>query len=166
MFSVLETINALELAEEIGENGVGLIASTWGSTLGTLVLPGIGTVAGGLVGSIVSSIIYQGAMKTLREERASERRREKIVKWAAEAKLCMERENRALARQAHTLHLQRAEAFSTGLCLLQKSESNKDINAYLQGMQYILGAFGVSADFRSEKELDAFMRNPNKKLIF
>lgn len=159
-------INALELAEEIGENGVGLVASTWGSALGTLVLPGIGTVAGGLVGSIASSIIYQGAMKTLREERASERRREKIVKWAAEAKLCMEQENRALARQAHTLHLQRAEAFSTGLCLLQKSESNKDINAYLQGMKYILGAFDVSADFRSEKELDDFMRNPNKKLIF
>lgn len=159
-------INELELAESIGENGIGIVASSWGATAGTMVMPGIGTVVGGLAGSMVSAIIYQGAMKTLHKERLSNARRIQVEKWAREAERQLKKENQELRRRNHSLHLQREQAFTDGLNLLVESEKKNNVTAYLQGIQQIVQAVGGSISFHSERDIDNFMRDPTKKLQF
>ena len=61
-------IDASELAYDLGNGAIGvsgsMIGSQYGAALGTMIMPGVGTVAGGLVGGMVGYAVSAEAYKT------------------------------------------------------------------------------------------------------
>lgn len=93
-------ISEEELFMELGEKGVGVMASGYGAAVGTFaggivgtMVPGIGNVIGATVGSFVGSILgytvssalYNGAFQSLKIANMSEKRRIKIEEIVREA---------------------------------------------------------------------------------
>ena len=159
-------LNGLELMEDLGANGVGIAASTWGAGLGSLVFPGVGTLVGGLVGSVAASVIYNGAMKTLHDERLSVKQRREMESWAREATKEMRHQRQIVEEECQKHRQLRLQAINGGLHLLEDSEINGDVNTYIEGMQKIMGAIGMKLPFENQEDVNTFMRDSTKKLIF
>ncbi len=61
-------IDEEELMIELGEKGTGMIAASYGTAIGTAILPGIGSIVGGMLGYTVSSIFYNGSLDALKSD--------------------------------------------------------------------------------------------------
>lgn len=93
-------IDSIQLVEELGEKGTGMMVASMGAAIGTMVFPGIGTVIGSMVGYMTSSTIYGACMQVLSEERISAERRVKIKNFP------MQRLNQCRCKGENYFHLQ------------------------------------------------------------
>lgn len=159
-------IDAVELAVELGEKGVGAMASSWGAAVGTLVLPGIGTVVGSIVGYMASSMIYQGALQAFEDERLSWENRDKIHAYVESAKAQLEQETEAIERYYVNLYARRKQVFRSELQQVRRASMRDDFNAFAAGLQQIVGEFGDNLQFHTFKEFDEFMNDENSVLDF
>lgn len=159
-------IDAVGLAVELGEKGVGVMASSWGATIGTLVLPGIGTVVGSIVGYMASSMIYQGALQAFEDERLSRENRERIHAYVERAKEQLEQETEEIERYYVTQYARRKQVFRSGLQQVRQASERGDFTAFAAGLQQIVGEFGDNLQFHTFEEFDAFMRDENSALDF
>ena len=50
--------------------------------------------------------------------------------------------------------------------MLEDSDINGDVNTYIEGMQKIMGAIGMKLPFENQEDVNTFMRDSTKKLIF
>lgn len=159
-------INELELANELGEKSVGIIASSWGATVGTAILPGIGTAIGGTIGYMASSILYQGAMKVYEDERLSLKQRKKIYEFVKASNCQMEVNRKILEQHIRTKYNNRKRVFQQSFQLIEKSTKTNDFDMFLKGMNQIVIEIEANLQFKNFKDIDSFMRDPMKKLEF
>src|SRR5699024_12324264 len=84
-----EELSELELIEELGEKGTGMMAASMGAAIGTAILPVYGTVVGGIVGGMAGymncSILYNSEIDLLKDERTSDANRQIVEEIANEA---------------------------------------------------------------------------------
>lgn len=159
-------IDEAQLAEELGEKGVGMLAAGWGAAAGTLLLPGIGTAVGGMLGYTVSSILYKSAMETFAEENLSLERREKIAVIADAALGAMERQRLELNDLIDRFFSHRKQVFDAGFVLLELSTERNDLELFTRGLNGISVEMGFSLQFKHFDEFDAFMKDPDSVLEF
>ncbi|OQY39446.1 MAG: hypothetical protein B6229_03750 [Spirochaetaceae bacterium 4572_7] len=67
-------IDEVELFEELGETGTGMLASSLGATIGQIVIPVpiVGSIIGGMVGYTLNSIFYSEALNALKGAKLAE----------------------------------------------------------------------------------------------
>ena len=118
------------------------------------------------MGSVAASVIYNGAMKTLHDERLSVKQRREMESWAREAKKEMRHQRQIVEEECQKHRQLRLQAINGGLHLLEDSEINGDVNTYIEGMQKIMGAIGMKLPFENQEDVNTFMRDSTKKLIF
>lgn len=159
-------IDATELAVELGEKGVGAMASSWGAAAGTAVLPGIGTVVGSMVGYMASSMIYQGALQAFEDERLSRENRERIHAYVESAKKQLEQETEEIEKYYVTLYARRKQVFRAGLQQVRQASEQDDFTAFAAGLQQIVGEFGDNLQFHTFEEFDDFMNDESSALDF
>ena len=154
-------IDEMELAKELGEKGTGMMAASWCSAVGTVIMPGIGTVAGSMIGYMVSSVIYRGAMQVYEEAIESRKRREQIHLYVMEAKKRLEMEERELCRVLEERKAARNKAFSSGFRMLHQGDKDKNSDLFVQGLSSIAAGVGAELQFSNFNEFDEFMNDEN-----
>lgn len=159
-------IDEKALVEELGEKGVGMVASSWGAAVGTAIMPGIGSVVGGTVGYMASSILYQGVMKVYEQEDLSQKRRKQVQLFVDVARKQMLDEQKNLAKQIHNKYTHREHIFRQSLQLIEQGDNINNFNMFLKGMEQITAEIGSSLQFKTFQEIDSFMRDSSRKLDF
>ena len=182
-------INELELIQELGEKGTGIVAGGFGmavggiaggaigSVFGTVALPGGGTVAGAAVGAsigvtvggmlayIVSDILYIGAVEALKEADIAAERRAILEVFAQQAIDENMKYQKALLQYASEQYQRREDAITAELKNINNSIYNNNIDAFITSMNQIGTIFGIKMQFDSFEEIDVFMQDKNTKFI-
>lgn len=150
-------IDSLELMEELGEKGTGMMAANFGAAIGTLILPGIGTIAGSMVGYMTSSTIYKSCMQILNEERMSEERMKKIHSIASATIESMEKQRKELIELSERFFEHRKQVFEHNLVQIELASKNNNLDLFTQGLNNIAIEMGKTLQFNSFDEFDEFM---------
>lgn len=159
-------IDSLELVEELGEKGTGMMAASFGAAIGTAVFPGVGTVIGGMVGYLVSSSVYKACMQTLREERLSEERRARIHAIATTAIEAMGKQGKELLAMIEKFYARRQQVFAEAITMLNLASNSQNIELFTQGLNKIAIEMGGALQFKNFSEFDSFMQDENTALEF
>lgn len=157
-------INILQLIEELGEKGTGMMAASFGAAIGTSIFPGIGTVIGGMVGYMTSSTIYSACMQVLKYERISYERREKIHAISTAAIKAMRVQGNELLEITEKFYSNRQQVFKTSLSMLNIASEESNLELFTQGLNNIAIEMGRALEFKSFEEFDSFMLD--KQAIF
>ncbi|MBP1934997.1 hypothetical protein [Ammoniphilus resinae] len=161
-------IDSKELMVELGEKGTGIIASTYGAELGailgTLVLPGIGTIAGsiigGMVGYMAGSQLYQSTLQFLAMPLDAEKHR-RIKEMSEQALKVMQKEREELERLIEQHFKDRHEMLRTHFTEMREAILANQPDRIVQQLGHIAVAFGGTLQFKNFKEFDEFMLDDN-----
>ncbi|MBP2242956.1 hypothetical protein J2Z40_003538 [Cytobacillus eiseniae] len=159
-------INTIELVEELGEKGTGMMAASFGAAVGTMVFPGVGTVVGGMIGYLSSSTIYKACMQTLKEERLSYERRNRIHAIASAAMESMDKQGKELLIIIDTFYAERYQIFSESLSMLADSSHNNDLELFTESLSRIAVEMGGALKFKNFDEFNGFMTDKNAVFDF
>ncbi|WP_342575219.1 hypothetical protein [Paenibacillus sp. FSL M8-0142] len=159
-------IDSLQLVEELGEKGTGMMAASFGAAVGTAIFPGVGTAIGGMVGYLASSSIYMACMQTLQEERLSIERRNKIHTIATAAKEAMGKQGNELLEMVGKFYADRQRVFAESLSMLETASRIEDMELFTQGLNNIAVEMGGALKFKNFTEFDRFMSEKDAVLEF
>lgn len=159
-------INSIELVEELGEKGTGMMAASFGAAVGTLVFPGVGTVVGGMVGYLSSSTIYQACMQTLKEEWLSYERRNQIHAIATAAMESMDKQGEELLQLIDQFYAERYQVFSESLSMLENSRDTNNLELFTESLSKIAIEMGGALQFKNFDEFNNFMSDKNTVFDF
>ena len=154
-------IDEIELVEELGEKGTGMLAASWGAGIGTAIFPGVGTVIGGMIGYMTSSIIYKSAIQVLQEEQVSIERRNMIHVLTNVTLEAMNKQRKELSKLIDDHYKTRQILFKQSFDIIQKSTESNDLNLFTTALNNIALEMGKALQFRDFDEFDAFMCNKN-----
>ena len=159
-------INEVELVEELGEKGTGMMAASWGAAIGTAIFPGVGTVIGGMIGYMTSSTIYISAIQVLQEERVSVERRNKIHALTEAALEAMNKQRRELSILIDNHYKNRQILLEQSFEMIEKSTESNNLELFTTALNNIALEMGKALQFKDFNEFDTFMRNKNMALEF
>ena len=158
-------LTELEVIEELGEKGVGMMASSIGASIGTAIFPGIGTIIGGVIGYMCSSSIYNGSLSILKEERLSYERRIKLEGFAKIALENMHIQQEILVKEISKNYIEKQEKFDEAFNYIEMSVKYEDLEMFTKGLNQIAIEFGQVLQFKDFNEFDSFMIDNEAKLI-
>lgn len=157
-------IDSLQLVEELGEKGTGMVAASFGAAIGTAVFPGIGTVIGGMVGYMTSSSIYSACMQVLSDERLSWERRERIHAISSAAIESMQMQGKELLELTEQYYSNRKQVFEKSMSMLSLASEENNLEMFTLGLNNIAVEMGGALQFKNFDEFDSFMMD--KQAIF
>lgn len=158
-------INELELAEELGKKGVGMIALSLGAVIGTAYLPVVGTIVGSTLGYMVSSVLYQGAMKVYMDEKLSLKRKKSMYLFVRISNDELAKSKYILENEIKKKYQKREYIFKKSFSLIEEGNKNNNFGSFIKGMNKIVFAIGETLEFKNFNDIDRFM-NSSKKLKF
>lgn len=151
-------IDGEALAEELGEQGVGMLSSSMMAAIGQIALPipFVGAAVGGMIGYTLSSMFYQSALETSREAKAShenylrvraicEAARENVLAQKVELQSFMDKEFSELCHETHQLFV-----------FMENHEQNPA--AFTQAINQYAQLLGAQLEFKSMTEFENFMQ--------
>lgn len=159
-------IDGVELMEELGEKGTGMMAASWGAAIGTAIFPGVGTAIGGMIGYMTSSSVYGAAMEVLRDERISKERREKIHALASAAVESMDMQRKELSKSIEEFYSNRQEVFENSLKDIDTAIKYEDLDKFTEALNNIALEMGATLQFKDFEEFDDFMMDKELCLDF
>ncbi len=169
-------INELELMEELGEKGTGMIVAGYGAAVGSIVggtlgtiVPGVGNVigaaTGGFLGSMISysmsSIIYKGTLDAFKEVKLSEERREMIEALSKESIRTMKKYQQILTEYGRKEYQRRENLFNDIFDNINSSLYDNNINGFVENINKIGEEFGMKLSFKTFEEFDDIMNDEN-----
>lgn len=159
-------IDTEELLSELGEKGSCAVAASFGATLGSAVLPVIGTFVGGMIGHTVCSMIYNSSLTILKDAKIARARRIQIEEICKQAILQMEIYREDLKRAAEIQKGERDRTFDTFFDNLLKFEKTQDVNQLFSNIDTVGDYFGIESEFKTFEEFDDFMNDEDSVLSF
>lgn len=172
-------INEEELLVELGEKGTGMLAAGYGTVIGGTIGAGVGSIIpvlgtatgamigsffGSLVGYTTSTVLYVGALETLKAEKMSEQKRSIIERFAYEA---IEKNNQYIEFLEKYLEESR-ENYREIICqilnLMQGSILDNKLETYVSLIEQLGICFGISLKYKTFEEFDIAMSN-NEKIV-
>lgn len=166
-------IDEVELLEELGEKGTGMVAAGFGTAVGTaagtLILPGVGSVVGGFVGSMVaytiSGVLYKETLEVLKSAKISEERRKVIEKISQGSIKEMKKYQQALTEYANLEYARREDSIDAFFKGIYQSILDNNVNSFFENINGIGKEFGVDIEFETFEEFDEAMNNDDFILI-
>lgn len=154
-------ISGAECVENLGQEGVGLIASSMGATVGQVLIPipVVGAMVGSMVGYAISSASYGVLTSSLKEAKLSEEER-KIVEQECEEQIELIRQYRAELEQVISEYLtEKATAFVDAFDGIKTALDIGDIDGFISGTNMISQAMGKDVQFENMDEFNEIMNS-------
>ncbi|OFI05980.1 hypothetical protein CLOACE_13610 [Clostridium acetireducens DSM 10703] len=159
-------LDEIELVEELGEKGTGMLAASLGAAVGTAILPGIGTAVGGMIGYMTSSSIYNASMKVLNEVRIAKERYETIHSLCMASIESMQEERKKFEVFIDKYFKNRQAIFENSFNTMDAAIKNNDVNLFTQDLNNIAIQFGSTLQFKNFDQFDRFMQDDTSSLEF
>lgn len=159
-------IDELELVQELGEKGTGMLSASFGAAIGTAILPGVGTAIGGMVGYMASSSIYNASMQILKEAEISKQRFEIINSLCKASIESMEAERKELESFINKFFQNRQSVFNNSFNTMDIAINSNDITLFTQGLNDIAIELGATLQFKNFNQFDSFMNDDTLSLEF
>lgn len=159
-------IDSIELVGELGEKGTGMLAASWGAAIGTAVMPGIGTIAGGMIGYMTSSTLYNSCMQVLKQEKLSYENRQKIHALSEEAIKTIRLQRKELEEYIERYNLRRKQTFETALKNIDLSINSGNLDMFTQSLNNIAIEMGTILQFKNFDDFNSFMLDDSLSLEF
>ncbi|WP_010200148.1 hypothetical protein [Bacillus sp. m3-13] len=173
-----EDFDELQLLEELGEKGTGMLAGSIGAALATAVLPVVaaGTagavvvsglvMVGGMVGYMTGSAIYASAMDLLQEQRLAAEKRILVEQLAKDAIAVMEKERQELQGLIHEHLAERQTTFEVCFEGINEAIISGDHSVFKENLNNIAITFGTTLQFLDFEEFDDFMQDDTMTFKF
>ena len=144
---------------ELGEKGVGIIASTAGATIGQVLIPipVIGGVVGSMVGYALSSAYYNSLATLLKEAKMSQIEREHIEAECYESILTMKEFQIQLTLAVNNYMREHITVFQNALSLMNENYGTSDVDKFIYGANLITEKLGVTPLFETLEQCDDLM---------
>lgn len=157
-------ITSEELLIQLGEKGSASVASAYGATVGTFLLPGIGTVVGGMIGHTLSSIMYNSSLEILKESRIAYERRVEIEEISKQAISEMKKYRADLQIAFQQEKYNKDKLFNNFFIELNSFEKTQDVNKLFASIDQIGDYLGIDSQFKTFEEFDDFMSDDSSTL--
>lgn len=162
-------INETELLEELGKKGTGMIAASYGATvggiIGTAILPGVGTTVGAIVGSMVgysvSNLIYDECLNVLKRRDISMERRRIIEEISVEAIKKLEIYRKILIEENNMVLNERDLIIEN----ISVSIKNSNLDMLTESINRLGKSFKKNLQFQNFEEFDDVMNDENINII-
>lgn len=159
-------IDTLELLQEMGEKGTGMMASGYCAILGTVVAGPLGGFVGSMIGYNISSVLYQNSIKILKDEKIAREQRI-VIERICNAAMKQNEEYRKQFIELSKMQLQERERkLVRALNKLDKSIINNNIDDFFDSINDMGRTFGVKLQFETMEEFDDFMSDSSTVLEF
>lgn len=155
------SINEMELLEELGEKGTGIIAASYGAALGTLVLPGMGSIVGSMIGYTISNLIYKECLDILKSRDISIERRRVIEEMCSEAIIMLENYRLDIIKENNEILEERDLIVKDIL----SSMENRDVKLLTDSINNLGYSLGAKLEFETFDEFDNVMNNKDIDII-
>ena len=162
-------ITKTEFLREIGEKGTGAVVSgvyaTFGASLGTLIAGPLGGVAGGAIGSAVgyfaNSLLYGSILKTFEDAELSRKQYETMHVFYEYYIDEMKRQRQEFEQKVAQFLSDRQQVIDASLNQFENAMQKKDFDSMSDALNNIAEEFGGKLQFRTFKEFDDFMSDPD-----
>ena len=166
-----EDFDELQLLEELGEKGTGMLAGSIGAALATAVLPVVaaGTagavvvsglvMVGGMVGYMTGSAIYASSMELLQEQQLAAEKRVLVEQLAKDAIAAMEKERQELQELINEHLTEQKNTFEVCFNEINDAITSGDHSAFKENANSLAITFGTTLQFIDFEEFDAFMQD-------
>ena len=142
-----------------------MVASSLGAVIGTTYLPVVGTIVGSTLGYMVSSVLYQGAMKVYMDEKLSLKRKKSMYLFVRISNDELAKSKYILENEIKKKYQKREYIFKKSFSLIEEGNKNNNFGSFIKGMNKIVFAIGETLEFKNFNDIDRFM-NSSKKLKF
>lgn len=159
-------INETQAMEQLGEKGVSSLAASYGAAIGTLVLPGIGSVIGSMVGYMFSSMVYSSCLQIMQSADIAYSNYIETKKMCEAARKTMREQRIRLETQSKKILAHRQVIFDTALASLMDEVESADISCFTNALSNIALEFGKKLQFETKEEFDTFMNDSNTVFRF
>ena len=149
----------------LGKSGVGSLASGYGAAVGTLLLPGIGTVVGSMVGYMISSVLYDSCLQVFVEADMSYENYLRTKEMCEAAREQMRQQRIEFEARIGVFLEKRKETFIKSMSLLMDSVEDMETETYTEALELLAKEFGQELQFKSPEEFDSFMSDKNTEFV-
>ena len=162
-------ITKTEFLREIGEKGTGAVVSgvyaTFGATLGTIVAGPLGGMVGGAIGSAVgyfaNTLLYGSVLQAFEDAELSRKRYEAMHAFCEYYIEEMKRQRQEFEEKVAQFLSDRQQVIDTSLNQFEEAMRKKDFNSMSDALNNIAEEFGGKLQFKTFKEFDDFMSDPD-----
>lgn len=171
IFRTVKRYAAGELTEgqalaELGKGGAGNLAATYGAAVGTVLLPGIGTAVGSMVGYMISAAIYDSCLQVAVEADLAHENYLRVSALCSEARESMRRQRLEFEKQTAQLIQQRGITITQSMSVIMNSLESQDTEDFTYALRNLAESFGRELQFRTFEEFDTKMQDEQFVLIF
>lgn len=154
-------IDGVECITELGENGVGMLATAAGSVVGQAVIPipVVGSVIGGMVGYAMAAAYYNSLVTVLNEAKIAHEQRLIIEQECAAAIACMREYQRDIERATNEYISDHIQTFKEALSIMEYASCGGNVDDFVLGANMITQKLGGTIQFASKEEFDHLMQN-------
>lgn len=159
-------ITETEALTRLGKSGVGSIASSYGAAVGTILLPGIGTIVGSMVGYMISSSIFDSCLQVLTEADLAYEEYEKTKSLCEESRRIMRQQRLDFEEQVRQLIVNRQIVVDRSIEVIMDTIDSSDTISFTESLADLAAEFGRELQFRNFEEFDSFMSNGTEAFVF
>lgn len=160
-------IDGVECLTELGENGVGMLASSAGAVVGQVIIPIpiVGSVIGGMAGYAMATAYYNSLVGALRDAKLAHERRLRIEKECAEAIACMREYRRDIELATEEYLTEHIDAFKQALGIMEEALECENIDGFIAGANMITEKLGGTKQFSIKSEFDQMMQSSTSFML-
>ena len=150
-------ITEAQALSEMGKSGAGSLAASYGAAVGTVLLPGIGTMVGSMVGYMISSAIYDSCLQVFMEADLAYDNYLRTKELCEAARNHMREQRIAFEEEVERLLQQRQITITQSMATIMDSLDRLDATDFTQALSNLAASFGCELQFKSFEDFDAKM---------
>lgn len=159
-------ITETEALSRLGKSGTGSLAASYGAAIGTVLMPGIGTAVGSMVGYMVSSAIYDSCLQILVAADLAYDQYVETKKLCEASIAAMRQQRQEFEVQVAKFLVNRQMVINSSLRGIMDSIDSSDTQSFTNSLSALATEFGRELQFKNYNEFNNFMCNSTEALIF
>lgn len=158
-------ITEAQAFSELGKSGAGSLAASYGAAVGTILLPGIGTMVGSMVGYMISSAIYDSCLQVFTEADLAHDNYIRTKELCEAARDSMRQQRLMFEAEVNKLLQHRQITITQSTATIMNSLESLDTTDFTQALSNLAAEFGRELQFRSFDDFDQKMSPDDFVLI-
>ena len=159
-------ITEAEVLTRLGKSGTGSMAASYGAAVGTVLLPGVGTIVGSMVGYMISTSLYDSCLQIMKDADLAHEEYERTKALCEASRNVMRQQRIEFEERVNNLLANRQLVIDRSIKGIVCMMDSLDTENFTKSLAALAEEFGRQLQFRSYEEFDDFMSNGTEAFIF